>query len=152
VSYFTVFGCKRIILNKKPKSSKFAPKVDEGIFLGYASNTHGYRVVNKTFGCVEVTCDLTFDESNGSQVEQVDEFCVGKDVPAGKAIKKMAIGEVKPQEEDDEDCEIEESAISPPAVNLEYPEIPGFPETPEIISETLSLLLMSPKAVKKLRN
>jgi hypothetical protein len=152
VSYFTVFGCKRIILNKKPKSSKFAPKVDEGIFLGYASNTHGYRVVNKTFGCVEVTCDLTFDESNGSQVEQVDEFCVGKDVPAGKAIKKMAIGEVKPQEEDDEDCEIEESAISPPAVNPEYPEIPGFPETPEIISETLSLLLMSPKAVKKLRN
>jgi hypothetical protein len=95
---------------------------------------------------------LTFDESNGSQVEQVDEFCVGKDVPAGKAIKKMAIGEVKPQEEDDEDCEIEESAISPPAVNPEYPEIPGFPETPEIISETLSLLLMSPKAVKKLRN
>jgi hypothetical protein len=25
---------------------------------------------------------LTFDESNGSQVEQVDELCVGKDVPA----------------------------------------------------------------------
>jgi hypothetical protein len=41
VSYFRVFGCKGLILNKKPKSSKFAPKVDEGIFLGYASNTHG---------------------------------------------------------------------------------------------------------------
>jgi hypothetical protein len=67
-------------------------------------------------------CDLTFDESNGSQVEQVDELCVGKDVPAEKAIKKMAIGEVKPQEEDDEDCEIEESAVSPPAAN---PEVSG---------------------------
>jgi hypothetical protein len=60
---------------------------------------------------------LTFDESNGSQVEQVDGLCVGKDVLAEKAIKKMAIGEVKPQEEDDEDCEIEESVSLPPAAN-----------------------------------
>jgi hypothetical protein len=117
VSYFRVFGCKCFILNKKPKSSKFAPKVYEGIFLGYASNAHGYRVLNKTTGCVEVTCDLMFDESNGSQVEQVDGLCVGKDVPAEKAIKNMAIGEVKPQEEDDEDCKIEEPASSPPAAN-----------------------------------
>jgi hypothetical protein len=46
---------------------------------------------------------LTFDESNGSQEEQVDKLCVGKDVPAEKAIRKMATGEIKPQEEDDED-------------------------------------------------
>jgi hypothetical protein len=117
VSYFRVFGCKCFILNKKPKSSKFASKVDEGIILGYASNAHGYRVLNKTTGCVEVTCNLTFDESNGSQVEQVDELCVGKDVSVENAIRKMAIGEVKPQEEDDKDYEIEETTILPPAVN-----------------------------------
>jgi transposase InsO family protein len=51
MSYFRIFGCKCFILNKKPKSSKFAPKVDEGIFLGYASNAHGYRVLNKTTVC-----------------------------------------------------------------------------------------------------
>jgi hypothetical protein len=39
---------------------------------------------------------LTFDKSNGSQEEQVDELCVGKDVPAEKAIRRMAIGEIKP--------------------------------------------------------
>jgi hypothetical protein len=61
---------------------------------------------------------LTFDESNGSQVEHVDELCVGKDVPAEKGIWKMAIGEIKPQEEDDEDCEIGETTILPPAANL----------------------------------
>jgi hypothetical protein len=60
---------------------------------------------------------LTFDESNGSQVEQVDELCVGKDVPAEKAIRKMAIGEIKPKEEDDEDCKIKEAAVLPPAAN-----------------------------------
>jgi hypothetical protein len=51
-------------------------------------------------------------------VEQVDELCVGKEIPAGKAIKKMAIGEIKPQEEDDDDCEIiQESPSSPLAAN-----------------------------------
>jgi hypothetical protein len=117
ISYFRVFDCNCFILNKKPKSSKFAYKVDEGIFLGYASNAHGYRVLNKTTGCVEVTCDLTFDESNGSQEEQVDELCVGKDIPAERAIRKMAVGEIKPQEGDEEDCEIEEAAILTPAAN-----------------------------------
>jgi hypothetical protein len=52
-------------------------------------------------------------------VEQVDELCVGKYIPAEKAIKKMAIGEVKPQEDDDEDCEmIEEPVSTSPAANL----------------------------------
>jgi hypothetical protein len=98
---------------------------------------------------------LTFDESNGSQEEQVDELCVGKDVPAEKAIRKMAIGEIKPQEEDDEDCEIEEAAALPPAVNPgvsgENPEILGFPETPEGSPDIPDLLLKLRKAVKKLR-
>jgi hypothetical protein len=114
VSYSRVFGCKCFILNKKPQSSKFASKVNEDIFLGYASNAHDYRVLNKTTGYVEVTCDLTFDESIGSQEEQVDELCVGKEVPANKAIRRMAIGEIKPQEEDDEDCIIEDAAALPP--------------------------------------
>jgi hypothetical protein len=155
VSYFRVFGYKCFILNKKPKSSKFSSKVDEGIFLGYASNAHGYRVLNKTTSCVEVKCDLTFDESNGSQVEQVDELCVGKDVPAEKTIRKVAIGEIKPQEEEDEDCEMEETAILPPAANPgvsgKNPEIPGSPETPEKSPEIPDLLLILLKAVKKLR-
>jgi hypothetical protein len=67
--YFRVFWSKCFILNKKTKSSKFAPKVDEGFLLGYGTNKHAYRVFN---GCVEVMVDVTFDESNSSQVEQVD--------------------------------------------------------------------------------
>ena len=33
VHYFRVFGSKCFILNKKSKSSKFAPKVDEGLVM-----------------------------------------------------------------------------------------------------------------------
>jgi hypothetical protein len=54
------------------KRSKFAPKAVEGFLLGYDSNTRAYRVFNKSIGLVEVSCDIVFDETNGSQVEQVD--------------------------------------------------------------------------------
>ena len=97
VSYFRVFGSKCFILNKKAKSSKFAPKVDEGFMLGYGSNAYAYRVFNKTSGCVEIARDVTFDESNGSQVEQVDPNVLGNEEPPCEAIKRMAIGEVRPQ-------------------------------------------------------
>jgi hypothetical protein len=54
------------------KSSKFAPKTYEDFFLGYDSNSRAYRVFNVTTSCVEITCDTLFDETNGSQKEQVD--------------------------------------------------------------------------------
>jgi hypothetical protein len=66
MSYFRVFGCKCFILNKKPKTSKFAPKVDEGFLLGYGSNEHAYRVFNKTSGRVEIAVNMIFDEPSGS--------------------------------------------------------------------------------------
>jgi transposase InsO family protein len=52
VHYFRVFGCKCFILKKKPKTSKFSSRVDEGFLLGYGTNEHAYRVFNKTIGCV----------------------------------------------------------------------------------------------------
>src|SRR5579883_2281058 len=95
VHYFRVFGCKCFILNKKTKSSKFAPKVDEGFFLGYGTNEHAYRVFNKTIGCVETSVDVKFDETNGSQVEQVNPNLVEGEEPPYEAIKRMTIGEVR---------------------------------------------------------
>ena len=95
VSYFRVFGCKCFILNKKPKSFKLAPKVDEGFLLGYRSNEHAYHVFNKTSGRVEIAVDVTFDESNGSQVEQVYSSVIGKEDPLCEAIKQLAIGDIR---------------------------------------------------------
>jgi hypothetical protein len=66
VSYFRVFGSKCFILIKRGRSSKFAPKAVEGFLLGYDSNTTAYRVFNKSTGLVKVSCDIVFDETNGS--------------------------------------------------------------------------------------
>jgi hypothetical protein len=67
VSYFRVFRRKCYVPQKRSKSSKFAPKVYEGFLLGYDSNSHAYHVFNVTTGCIETTCDVVFDETNGSQ-------------------------------------------------------------------------------------
>jgi hypothetical protein len=115
VSYFRVFGCKCFILNKRPKTSKFTPKVDKGILLGYRSNEHAYHVFKRTKCRVEVMVDVTFDESNGSQVEQVDSSVVGKEDPPCEAIKQMAIDDIRPQEDqatDDEDPQALAAQIS----------------------------------------
>jgi hypothetical protein len=37
---------------------------------------------------------VSFDESNGSQVEQVDSSVVGKEDPLCEAIKQLAIGDI----------------------------------------------------------
>ena len=47
--------------------------------------------------------DMTFDESNGSQVEQVDLDVVGKEEPPCEAIKQMATGDVRPVEATEEE-------------------------------------------------
>ena len=101
VSYFRVFGSKCYILVKKGRNSKFAPKAVEGFLLGYDSNTKVYRVFNKSSGLVEVSCDIVFDETNGSQVEQVDLDEIGEEQAPCIALRNMSIGDVCPKESEE---------------------------------------------------
>jgi hypothetical protein len=98
VSYFRVFGSKCFILVKRGRKSKFAPKAVEGFLLGYDSNTREYRVFNKSIGLVEVSCDIVFDETNGSQVEQVDLDELDDEEAPCAALRNMSIGDVCPKE------------------------------------------------------
>ena len=72
--------------------------------LGYDSNTKAYRVFNKSSGLVEVSSDVVFDETNGSPREQVVDLddVDEEDVPTA-AIRTMAIGDVRPQEQKEQD-------------------------------------------------
>jgi hypothetical protein len=122
ISYFWVFGCKCFIFKKRKHLGKFESRVDEGIFVDYASNSKAYRVFNNSTRVIEGTCDVEFDESNGSQG---DGFCcndVGKE-PLREAMKKMAIGDIKPKEEDDSHS-IHEDSSSDDDVNDDQPRRP----------------------------
>jgi hypothetical protein len=77
------------------------PKAVEGFLLGYDSNTRAYRVFNKSTRLVEVSCDIVFDETNGSQVEQVDlDELDDEDAPC-VSLRNMSIGDVCPKESED---------------------------------------------------
>jgi hypothetical protein len=115
VSYFRVFGSKCYILVKRSWNSKFAPKAVEGFLLGYDSNTKAYRVFNKSSGLVEVSSDVVFDETNGSPREQVVDLddVDEEDVPTA-AIRTMAIGDVRPQEQKEQDQPSSSTMVQPP--------------------------------------
>jgi hypothetical protein len=114
VSYFRVFGSKCYILVKKGRHSKFAPKAVEGFLLGYDSNTKAYRVFNKSSGLVEVSSDVVFDETNGSPREQVDLDDMYEEEVLTTAMHTMAIGDVRPQELQEQDQPSSSIMVHPP--------------------------------------
>jgi hypothetical protein len=101
VSYFRVFGSKCFILVKRGRKSKFAPKAVEGFLLGYDSNIRAYSVFNKSTRLVEVSCDIVFDETNGSQVEQVDLDELDDEEAPCVTLRNMSIGDVCPKESEE---------------------------------------------------
>jgi hypothetical protein len=94
VSYFRVFGSKCFILVKRSRKSKFSSKAIEGFLLGYDSNIRAYRVFNKSTGLVEVSYDIVFDETSGSQVEQVDLYELDDEEAPCVVLRNMSIGDV----------------------------------------------------------
>jgi hypothetical protein len=70
--------------------------------LGYSLNSKAYRVYNQSSGLVEESCDIEFDETNGSQEEQENLDDVGNE-GLRIAMKNMTICDVKPKDEDDDD-------------------------------------------------
>src|SRR3954465_2572553 len=95
VSYLRVFGAPCYIRDMN-HSSKFAPKAHEVFLLGYASNSHTYRVYNSHIGKVVETVNVRFDETNGSQKEHLPHDL--DEPPLDEVIRYMAIGDIRPVE------------------------------------------------------
>jgi hypothetical protein len=69
--------------------------------LGYSVNSKAYHVYSHSSGLVEETCDVEFDEIDGSQEKQENLDDVGNE-GLRIAMKNMTIGDVKPNDEDDD--------------------------------------------------
>jgi hypothetical protein len=62
VKYFRTFGSRCYILRDRENLEKFDPKSDEGIFLGYSTNSRGYRVFNKRTETVMESINVIIDD------------------------------------------------------------------------------------------
>ncbi|TLX67060.1 transposase family protein, partial [Labilibacter sediminis] len=71
VSYFHVFGCVCYILNQRDARSKFEPKADKGIFVGYSSISKAFRVFRADRQRIEESIHVKFDEDSYTD-ERVD--------------------------------------------------------------------------------
>nr|KAJ0209313.1 hypothetical protein LSAT_V11C400176430 [Lactuca sativa] len=64
VSFFHVFRCICYILNQRDPRSKFEPKADKGIFVGYSSISKAFRVFHVNRQCIEESTHVKFDEES----------------------------------------------------------------------------------------
>jgi hypothetical protein len=77
IKHFRVFGSKCYIKNNDENLGKYDDRADEGIFLGYATNSKGYRSYNKRLHKMVDYIDVKIDEgiparevySNESSIE-----------------------------------------------------------------------------------
>jgi hypothetical protein len=106
-------------LVKKGRHSKFVPEVIEGFLLGYDSDTKAYRVFTKSLGFVEVSSDVVFDDTNGSQREQVDLDDIDEHEVPAVAMRTMVIGDVRPQEQQVQDQPSSSTMVQPPTQDEE---------------------------------
>jgi hypothetical protein len=65
------------------------------------TQTQGHIDFNKSTGLVEVSCDIVFDETYGSQVEQVDLDELDDEEAPCIALRNMSIGDVCPKESEE---------------------------------------------------
>jgi hypothetical protein len=62
IKHFKVFGSKFYIKNNNENLGKYDDRDDEGIFLGYATNSKGYTCFNKILSKLVDCVDLRVDE------------------------------------------------------------------------------------------
>ena len=72
--YFHIFGSKYFILNTKDKLSKFDPKSNLDVFLGYSFVSKAYKVYNKKTQTMEETMHITVKEKKKHVDQKVQDL------------------------------------------------------------------------------
>ena len=108
MSHLRVFGCKCFILNNgKDKLGKFDAKVDDGISLGYSSNSKAYRVFNKRTLTVEESIHVAFDETPPQEIGKGTFSFDVAGIDTKEILKDGDQQEAPPKNEDNKDKEYE---------------------------------------------
>ncbi|CAJ2654309.1 unnamed protein product [Trifolium pratense] len=81
VKYFHVFGSKCYILADREPRRKLDPKSDEGIFLGYSTNSRAYRVFNSRTRTMMESINVVVDDSDTTSADPAEETDVITPVP-----------------------------------------------------------------------
>jgi hypothetical protein len=72
IKHFHVFGSKCYILSDREPRRKMDPKSEEGIFLGYSTNSRAYRVYNPKTKVVTESINVVIDDLHTDSPADVD--------------------------------------------------------------------------------
>jgi hypothetical protein len=104
IKHFKVFGRTCYIKNNDENIGKYDDRADEGIFLGYATNSKGYRCYNKRLhklvDCIDVKVDEELPVRNISSDESRTEDTVEDE-------DEQVQGSEREEDESDEDVNIQ---------------------------------------------
>jgi hypothetical protein len=73
LKYFKTFGSKCYILHDRENLGKFDSKSEEGIFLGYSTNSRAYRVFNKRTEIVMESINVVVDDEEDERPSSSEE-------------------------------------------------------------------------------
>jgi len=158
VKYFHVFGSKCYILTDKDYKRKMDPKSDEGIFLGYSTNSRAYRVFNSRTKVVMESINVVIDDVPDEKVPDVD-----PDVRtyAQETNVLVQVNESEHEEEEIEEAEKDQVSTSKgPSIRVQknHPQelIIGDPDqgittrrSIEVVSSSCFVSKIEPKSVKE---
>src|SRR6266487_4893133 len=73
VKYFHIFGSKCYILADREPRRKLDPKSEEGIFLGYSTNSRAFRVFNSRTNTVMESINVVVEDTHSTKKPDADE-------------------------------------------------------------------------------
>lgn len=96
ISFLPIFGCRCFIKNNRDQFTKFQPKSDEVIFLGYSSKSKAYWVFKHLTRVIEKGFDITFDDNfiQNSKPSHVTTHIMESDVTPPGSPNRQVIYEV----------------------------------------------------------
>ena len=83
MSHLRAFGYTYFVLRKGGNLDKFEARCSDGVFLGYAIHSRGFRVWNLDTKQVVETCEVSFDETmpcTTPAFELSDEDAIGESI------------------------------------------------------------------------
>jgi len=112
LKYFHVFGCVCYILNDRDHLGKFEAKSDEGVFLGYATNSRAYRVYNMRTQTIMESSNVVVDD-----MKDYSEFSKEKSIVS--LTEETETKKNEPDESDEEGSVATEPRTDTPETGLQ---------------------------------
>ena len=126
VSHLRIFGCICYIYVPSEKRHKLEGKAEKGIFLGYSSQSKGYRVYNPQNNKVQVSRDVVFDEDASWDWEHDD---IKERYVVTQPINTEPTHEIVGQHEQHFQEESESTSDDPDSPRYEYDSFSDSPPT-----------------------